>query len=156
MSRFYPVLTALFCLIFSCCPLNSQPQELIETGLQPLALVPDGEQLHVFCNRLDLDFNGAQDEGDLPFRWYVIDAGSLESELVREFAWDDAPGFPFRPAIDETTQRHRHDDGAELLGRSDGSAGCVGDLGPAELRRRAQEDHRHGSLRQRRGGQLDL
>lgn len=85
--------------------LSAQPQKLLQTGPQPLAVIADGARLHIICNRIDLNFDGVQDEGDSPARWYVVDnllpLQDREAELMLEFNWDDGMGFPLRAAVDE-------------------------------------------------------
>jgi hypothetical protein len=91
-------LTIVSC--FACMSVWAQPEALIQTGLQPLAFVSSDAELHVFCNRIDLNFNGAQDEGDSPASWWVIDQASQTASQRLAFDWDDGFGFPFRPAAD--------------------------------------------------------
>ena len=92
---------SLLVLSFLCAtPAFAQPETLVETGLQPVALLNEGERMHVICYRVDLNFDGMQDEGDSPACWYVVEAGSREATLMREFDWNDGLGFPVRPSLD--------------------------------------------------------
>ncbi len=100
--RFCP---ALLLGVLCTLTLSAQPTKLLQTGPQPLAVIADGDRLHIICNRIDLNFDGVQDEGDSPARWYVVDNAlplhDREAVLMLEFNWDDGMGFPLRAAIDE-------------------------------------------------------
>ena len=105
MGLFPRFCLALLLGALSTVHLAAQPQQLLQTGPQPLAVIADGARLHVICNRIDLNFDGVQDEGDSPARWYVVDNAlpwaEREAQLMLEFNWDDGMSFPLRAAIDE-------------------------------------------------------
>ena len=54
--------------------------------------------MHVFTNRVDKNFNGVKDPGDIEAQWTIIDRGShaVENELI--FPWADVKAS--RPALD--------------------------------------------------------
>jgi hypothetical protein len=87
---------------------SASTQAKITVSPQPLAIFFDGEAAHVLCNQIDANFNGAQDEGDIPASWvrFPIRNGVLqESErAIRRFAWNEAFGFPARPAFDSAAK----------------------------------------------------
>ncbi len=84
-------------------PLFGQPEELVQVGRQPLAIVPVGDVIHVFCGQVDLNFNAVQDDDDEPAAWYVLDAASRSVISSRSFSWG-APAFPMRTAYDSRSQ----------------------------------------------------
>jgi len=73
---------------------------------QPLAVLFDGDGLHVLCNEVDNNFNGVQDAGDTPASWVRIPARNFtfdfQNTQTLRFAWGEGFGFPARPAFDSS------------------------------------------------------
>lgn len=73
---------------------------------QPLAILFDGDGLHILCSEVDNNFNGAQDAGDTPASWVRIPARNFtfdfQNTQTLRFAWGESFGFPARPAFDSS------------------------------------------------------
>ncbi|MCS6809535.1 MAG: hypothetical protein RML40_12020 [Bacteroidota bacterium] len=96
-------LAVLFCtvLVHAQGYVASTP---ISVPPQPLALLFDGEALHVLCNQVDANFNGVQDAGDTPAAWVrlLTRGGVIDTERRQTltFPWGQNFGFPARLALD--------------------------------------------------------
>jgi hypothetical protein len=68
------LLCAVFLCILCALPASSQQQPIraITTNLQPMNIIATGNNLHVFTNRVDVNFNGIQDPGDVPASWQIF------------------------------------------------------------------------------------
>lgn len=77
-------------------------QSFITVGKQPLAIIPVGNTVHVFCNGDDKNFNSIYepDSGDVAASWWVIDAQTHSVLKHREFTDRYLP-FPFRSVVTE-------------------------------------------------------
>lgn len=73
---------------------------------QPLAVLFDGDGLHILCSEVDNNFNGIQDAGDTPASWVRIPARNFtfdfQNPQTLRFAWGEGFGFPARPAFDSS------------------------------------------------------
>lgn len=71
----------------------------IEVGQQPVEIFPIGNVVHVFHSQIDANFDGIQDEGDIPASWWTLNPTTHQVLAKKEFEWGGI-GFPFRPYVD--------------------------------------------------------
>ena len=84
--------------------LFSQTSQLIETGKQPLSVFQHEDVVHVLTNTIDVNFNGIQDEGDEPAKWFRYNVETKELLDSTVFAWRSY-SFPIRVGIDKNTHK---------------------------------------------------
>jgi hypothetical protein len=73
-------------------------QTLVPTARQPVTIIPLGGRIHVLSNRVDANFNGAQDASDSAAAWSVYDAQTLQQIGSYRFAWESVNAQ--RPSVD--------------------------------------------------------
>ncbi len=97
-----PVLGAA-CVLFVALTSHSFGQTILKIGQQPLAIIPVGNTVHVFCNGNDMNFNSIYepDSGDVAASWWVIDTQTRTVIKHREFTDQYLP-FPFRVGLDKS------------------------------------------------------
>lgn len=79
------VLVALCALVSASLLSFAQPR--IETPLQPVTIVPSGSNVHIFCTRTDVNFNGNLDDGDATAAWLIVDGATRQVVRQTEFGW---------------------------------------------------------------------
>jgi hypothetical protein len=84
--------------------LFSQNSQLLETGKQPLHVFQHENVVHVLTNTIDFNFNGLQDEGDIPAKWFRYNAETKELIDSSTFAWRSY-SFPIRVGIDKINHK---------------------------------------------------
>ncbi len=90
-------------LLFITVVRAQQPVK-VPVGKQPLAIFAVQGKIHVFCGRVDQNFNGEQDAEDTPPSWWILDPSSETVEQNIELPWT-ALGFPARLAIDSINNK---------------------------------------------------
>lgn len=88
-------------LAFVATSLILSAQQLIQTQPSVAAIIPDNDVVHVFTDRVDLDYDGEQGDGDLPAQWLIIDPGTLQPRSTYTFPW--ARITARHPALDAAT-----------------------------------------------------
>lgn len=84
--------------------LFSQTSQLVETGKQPLHVFQHENVVHVLTNTIDFNFNGLQDEGDIPAKWFRYNAETKDLIDSTTFAWRSY-SFPIRVGIDKISHK---------------------------------------------------
>ena len=74
-------------LAFVATSLLLSAQQLVSTQPSVAAIIPDNDVVHVFTDRVDLDYDGEQGEGDLPAKWLIIDPGTLQPRSTGDTVW---------------------------------------------------------------------
>ncbi len=73
------------------CATTTHAQELplwlVPTPPAPATLLPWMGNVHVLTSQVDADFNGVQDEGDVPAQWIAVDATTRERVMARTLPW---------------------------------------------------------------------
>jgi hypothetical protein len=94
-----PILGAA-CVLFVALTSHTFGQTILKVGQQPLAIIPVGNTVHVFCNGNDMNFNSIYepDSGDVAASWWVIDTQTRAVIKHREFTDRYLP-FPFRVGL---------------------------------------------------------
>ncbi|MBM4177829.1 MAG: hypothetical protein FJ211_00660 [Ignavibacteria bacterium] len=73
--------------VFTCTQAFTQNRVL--TPPLPSAVFFDDDVVHVLCARLDADYDGEIDTGDVPASWLVVDPSTLSILRSQQFAWND-------------------------------------------------------------------
>lgn len=98
-------LVLLYSLMFIVTStLFSQTSQLVETGKQPLHVFQHENVVHVLTNTIDVNFNGLQDEGDIPSKWFRYNAETKDLIDSTTFAWRSY-SFPIRVGIDKISHK---------------------------------------------------
>ncbi|NQW29572.1 MAG: hypothetical protein HQ472_03570 [Ignavibacteria bacterium] len=71
--------------------------ETVATPPQAVTVVPQGDVVHVFCNRTDANFDDVQDAGDSPAAWLIVDAKTKMVLSSMNFPWANVVAS--RPAL---------------------------------------------------------
>lgn len=97
-----PVLGAA-CVLFGAFTTTTMGQTILKVGQQPLAIIPVGNTVHVFCNGNDMNFNSIYepDSGDVAASWWVLDTQTRTVIKHREFTDRYLP-FPLRIDMDRS------------------------------------------------------
>lgn len=98
-SSFLRKLSAFTLSVLGCISF-ANAQSLITVGKQPLAIIPVGNTVHVFCNGDDINYNSIYepDSGEVAASWWILDAQTQTVLKHREFTDRYLP-FPFRVGI---------------------------------------------------------
>ncbi len=106
MYRVYFFAIVLLCIIaVTASHLHAQPTRTVAVNLQPLAVIPAGNLVHILCGRVDANFDGVQDAGDAAASWVTVDATTYQTVRTLNFLWQEGIGFPSRPAFNANTNR---------------------------------------------------
>ena len=62
-------------------------QQVITTQPIVSSLIPHGDVVHVITQMSDADYDGLQDEGELPAQWLVVDRATLSVRSTLTFPW---------------------------------------------------------------------
>lgn len=62
-------------------------QQVITTQPIVSSLVPHGDVVHVITQMSDADYDGLQDDGELPAQWLVVDRATLAIRSTLTFPW---------------------------------------------------------------------
>lgn len=76
-------------------------QDIIGTQPSVAAIIPDGDVVHIITQTVDYNFNGVQDDDDLPAQWLIVDRLTLEERSTTSLPF--GPITASRPAIDTAT-----------------------------------------------------
>lgn len=90
--------SAIVWMCFTFQPQNAHAQQQITVARQPVTIIPLGSRIHILSNRVDVNFNGRQDEGDSAAAWTVLDAGTLRPVGFVRLPWESVNMQ--RPAVD--------------------------------------------------------
>ncbi len=93
--RSLPFFLVLLCALPAAVAQNA----MLTVGKQPLAVLPVHGNVHIFCGRIDQNFNGTQDPEDVPPSWWIVDAHTFSIKNSVSLPWQ-ALSFPVRIAID--------------------------------------------------------
>jgi hypothetical protein len=99
-SSFLRRFLGAFSVLLLVCSVHSYGQTIVTVGKQPLAIIPVGNTIHVFCNGVDNNFNSIYepDSGDVAASWWVIDGVTRTVLKHRDFTDRYLP-FPFRAVV---------------------------------------------------------
>ncbi|MBC8125256.1 MAG: hypothetical protein H7X70_05940 [Candidatus Kapabacteria bacterium] len=92
----------LFAIVCLCGTVSLTAQRVAQTPPSPVNIVKAGGIMHVFCARVDVNFNGALDSGDEPATWVQIDPATLLPLRSYTFPWADVKAS--RLGISETAK----------------------------------------------------
>ncbi|MFN8358970.1 MAG: T9SS type A sorting domain-containing protein [Candidatus Kapaibacterium sp.] len=108
-STFLRSLLSAACVLFGAFTATTTAQTILKVGQQPLAIIPVGNTVHVFCNGNDMNFNSIYepDSGDVAASWWIIDTQTRAVIKHREFTDRYLP-FPFRIALSKETENHAY------------------------------------------------
>lgn len=83
------------------------PDATVTVGAQPGQILVVGDQVHVFCNQVDINFDGVLDEadGDRPSSWWILDAKTNDIVSSKNFEWNAGYGFNSKPFLDSENGR---------------------------------------------------
>lgn len=73
----------------------------VPTATRPVCLIADGDRMHVLTDQIDLNYNGAKDDGDSEATWQIVNATTYESIRTLTFPWTWVRAS--RPVIDRAT-----------------------------------------------------
>ncbi len=102
LMKYLVLLYSLMFIVTST--LFSQTSQLVETGKQPLHVFQHENVVHVLTNTIDINFNGLQDEGDIPSKWFRYNAETKDLIDSTTFAWRSY-SFPIRVGIDKISHK---------------------------------------------------
>ena len=86
----------VFCTIL--CSTSLFAVDTVLTAPKPVALIADGGVVHVFTDRIDLDYDGVQEDGESPATWTIVDAFTRQTLDSMAFPWASVKAN--RPALD--------------------------------------------------------
>jgi hypothetical protein len=66
---------------------QTMPTWLVPTPPQPVTIFTQEGTVHILSAQVDADFNGVQDEGDVPPHWIAVDAATRERVVTRPLPW---------------------------------------------------------------------
>ena len=92
----------LFAIACLCGIVSLTAQRVAQTPPSPLSIVRAGGIMHVFCARVDVNFNGTQDDGDARATWVQIDPSTLQPLRSYTFPWAEVTAS--RMGISETAK----------------------------------------------------
>ncbi len=90
---------AIACFILAAG--SAAAQQIIATQPSVARLIHDNDVVHVFTDRVDADYDGEQDEGDLPAQWLIVNIGQQSVVSTYTFPW--ARVTAKHPALDRAT-----------------------------------------------------
>lgn len=77
----------LFVVVSMIGTISLNAQRVVQTPLSPVNIVKAKGLMHVFCNRVDVNFNGTQDDGDAVASWVQVDPSTLQVLRTLSFPW---------------------------------------------------------------------
>ncbi|MCX6141422.1 MAG: hypothetical protein NTX15_11465 [Candidatus Kapabacteria bacterium] len=77
----------LFVVVSVFGTLSLSAQRVAQTPYAPVNIVKAKGLVHVFCNRVDANFNGVQDDGDAVASWVQVDPTTLQVVRTMSFPW---------------------------------------------------------------------